>query len=42
MPKQWSAEEAFDWIVDKTIWFFLPFYAMWRLTKDLIEEIRKP
>ena len=40
MPKQWSAEEFFDWIIAKTIWFYLPFYTIWRLTKELLEEIR--
>jgi hypothetical protein len=39
MPKDFTAEESFEWIVKKTIWFFLPFYAIWRLGKELILEI---
>lgn len=39
MPKQWTAEELFDWFVRKTIWFYLPFYALYRFGKELIQEI---
>jgi len=39
MPKQWSAEELFDWFVHKTIWFYIPFYTLFRLTKELLREI---
>jgi hypothetical protein len=39
MPEKFTAEEFFEWIVKKTIWFYLPFYAIWRLGKELIKEI---
>lgn len=38
--KYYNAEEFFEWFVEKTIWFYLPFYALWRLTKELIQDIR--
>lgn len=39
MPKTWNAEELFEWFVSKTIWFYLPFYALWRFGRELIHEI---
>lgn len=39
MPKMWNVEEFFEWIVGKTIWFYLPFYAIYRLGKELLQEI---
>jgi|GEM_PF-1109843 len=39
MPKMWNVEEFFEWIVKKTIWFYLPFYAIYRLGKELFQEI---
>jgi len=39
MPKQWSAEELFNWFVGKTIWFYLPFYALFRYGRELLQEI---
>lgn len=35
----WNAEELFEWFVKKTIWFYLPFYALFRLAKELFQEI---
>ena len=39
MAKMWTVEELFDWIVSKTIWFYLPFYALVRFSRELIQEI---
>jgi len=39
MPKKFTAEEFFEGIVKKTIWFFLPFYAIYRLGRELLREI---
>ncbi len=35
----WNAEALFEWIVRKTIWFYLPFYAIYRLSRELFQEI---
>jgi hypothetical protein len=32
-------EKFFEGIVKKTIWIYLPFYAIWKLTKDFWQEI---
>lgn len=34
-----NAEMLFEWIVGKTIWFYLPFYAIYRLGRELFQEI---
>lgn len=39
MPENFTAEELFEWIVKKTIWFYLPFYALWRFGGELLREI---
>lgn len=39
MAKAWNVEVLFEWIVKKTIWFYLPFYAIYRLSKELFGEI---
>jgi hypothetical protein len=39
MSLEFTAEKLFEAIIGKTIWFFLPFYAIYRLGKELIREI---
>lgn len=39
MANEFSAEKLFESIIEKTIWIFLPFYAIYRLGKELIQEI---
>lgn len=39
MADKFSAEAFFEKIVQKIIWFFLPFYAIYRLGSELFREI---
>jgi hypothetical protein len=39
MANEFSAEKLFEGFVKKTIWFYLPFYAIYRLGKELLQEI---
>lgn len=39
MPEKFTAEEFFEWWVKHFIWFYLPFYAIYRLGKELLQEI---
>lgn len=32
-------EKFFERFVKITIWIYLPFYAIWKLTKDLLQDI---
>ena len=39
MANEFSAEKLFETIIGKVIWIYLPFYAIYRLGKELIQEI---
>jgi len=39
MPQVWNFEVLFEWFVKKTIWFYLPFYAIYKFGKELFREI---
>ena len=39
MPENFTLEELFEWIVKKTIWFYLPFYALYSFGRELLQEI---
>lgn len=39
MSNEFSAEKFFETIIGKVIWIYLPFYAIYRLGKELIQEI---
>jgi hypothetical protein len=39
MALEFTAEKLFERVIEKTIWFYLPFYAIYRLGKELFQEI---
>ena len=42
MANEYSAEKFFETVIGKVIWIYLPFYAIYRLGKELILEIFSP
>jgi hypothetical protein len=39
MANEFSAEKLFETAIGKVIWIYLPFYAIYRLGRELIQEI---
>jgi hypothetical protein len=39
MANEFSAEKLFEKAIGATIWIYLPFYAIYRLGRELIQEI---
>jgi hypothetical protein len=39
MANEFSAEKLFETLIGKFIWIYLPFYAIYRLGKELLREI---
>lgn len=39
MSLEFSAEKLFERVIGSVIWIYLPFYAIYRLGRELIQEI---